>query len=109
VNRHSVAAAQGFFDSLARGLVAHAARRAPLALTERLEEEWFAAREERCGTLARLGLALGCWATGVIARERAGIRLRAVTAPADAKLSADVPHQEAETTVDLTLELPCKW
>lgn len=147
MNRHSVATAQGFLDSLARGLVAHAARRAPLALAERLEEEWLAALQERCGGLARLRLALGCcWATGVIAHERAGISLRAVTAPADSKLSgaptlhepsllprrtvvffvvlclhvlvidalvarlawADIPHHDAETTVDLTFEPPCK-
>jgi hypothetical protein len=80
-------APQGCFDSLARGLIVHAARRAPPALAERLEEEWLAVLEERCGSMARLRLALGCcWATGVIAHEHAGISLRAATSPADATL-----------------------
>ena len=80
-------APQGCFDSLARGLIAQAARRAPPALVERLEEEWLAALEERCGNMARVRLAIGCcWATGVMAHEHAGTRLRVATSPAEAKL-----------------------
>lgn len=95
MNRHplqvssfsAATARQGCIDSLARGLIARAARRAPSALAERLEEEWLAALAERGGSMARLRLALGCcWATGVIALEHAGIRLRAAPSPADATL-----------------------
>jgi hypothetical protein len=55
---------------LAQRLIEHAARKAPAALSARLEEEWLADLQCRSGTIARLRLALGCcWATGVITRE----------------------------------------
>ena len=55
---------------LAHRLVLHAARKAPAALAERLEEEWLADLQSRSGALARLRLALGCcWATAVITRD----------------------------------------
>lgn len=55
---------------LAQRLILRAARKAPAALSERLEEEWLADLQSRSGSLARLRLALGCcWATGVITRE----------------------------------------
>jgi TonB family protein len=55
---------------LAHRLILHAARKAPAALCERLEEEWLADLQSRSGSVARLRLALGCcWATGVITRE----------------------------------------
>jgi hypothetical protein len=51
-------------------LIHHAARRAPEALSSRLEEEWLADLECRSSALSRLGLALGCcWATVVIDSE----------------------------------------
>ena len=76
------------FDSLARGLIVHAARCAPSALVERLEEEWLAALEERYGGMERLRLALGCcWATAVIALEHTGLTLRATPSRRDAVLS----------------------
>jgi protein TonB len=54
---------------LAQRLVVRAARKAPAALSERLEEEWLADLQSRSG-LARLRLALGCcWATAVITRD----------------------------------------
>lgn len=83
------------FDSLARWLIAHAARRAPPAVAERLEEEWLAALEERCGNMARLRLALGCcWASGVIAHEHAAVPVLAATSTADAKyLGALILHE----------------
>ncbi len=55
---------------LAQRLILRAARKAPAALSERLEEEWLADLQSRSGSLARLRLALGCcWATGVITRD----------------------------------------
>jgi TonB family protein len=54
---------------LAQRLVMRAARKAPPALCERLEEEWLADLQSRSG-FARLRLALGCsWATAVITRD----------------------------------------
>jgi hypothetical protein len=77
----------GRVDALARWLIAHAARSAPPALAERLEEEWLADLGERCGPGARIRLALGCcWATGVIAHEHAGAAMLAATPPSSAKL-----------------------
>lgn len=55
---------------LAQRLIVRAARKAPAALSERLEEEWLADLQSRSGSLARLRLALECWwATGVITRD----------------------------------------
>lgn len=55
---------------LAHRLIRRAARSAPPALAERLEEEWLADLACRTGALSRLRLAIGCcWATGVITRE----------------------------------------
>lgn len=55
---------------VARRLIERAARKAPAALAERLEEEWLADLQSRSGSLSRLRLAIGCcWATGVITRE----------------------------------------
>jgi TonB family protein len=57
-------------DGFSRNLVHRAARRAPEALSERLEEEWLADMAERRGGFSRLRLAVGCyWATYAIARE----------------------------------------
>jgi TonB family protein len=54
---------------LAQRLIVRAARRAPAAFSERLEEEWLADLQSRSG-FARLRLALGCcWATAVITRD----------------------------------------
>jgi periplasmic protein TonB len=73
-------------ERLVRGLIRHAARNAPAALSERLEEEWFADLAARRGALARLRFALGCcWATKLIALEfGAPARAAATAAPADA-------------------------
>jgi TonB family protein len=57
-------------DGFARSVIQHAARSAPVSLSERLEEEWLADFEERSGLLARLRFGVGCcWATRVIAHE----------------------------------------
>ena len=59
-----------WFDGVARNLVRHAARKAPLALSERLGEEWLADLRARSGGWSQLRFALGCcWATTVIANE----------------------------------------
>jgi periplasmic protein TonB len=73
---------EGWADTIARGLIRSAARKAPPALSERLGEEWLADLDARCGTLSRLRFALGCcWARAVIARElRAPVRLAAAAA-----------------------------
>jgi TonB family protein len=55
---------------LAQRLIRRAARGAPPALAERLEEEWLADLACRAGALSRLRLAIGCcWATGAITRD----------------------------------------
>lgn len=57
---------------LASLLVRRAARSAPEALADRLEEEWLADLSERRGPLSRARFALGCcWAMRVIAHEHA--------------------------------------
>jgi hypothetical protein len=105
VNRHHLPASsvrgpltvaqQGCFDSLARWLIAHAARFASPPLAERLEEEWLAALEERRGAVARLGLARGCcWATGGIAHEQAGVAVLAATSPASPDLLGALSRRE---------------
>lgn len=59
----------GCFD-LAQRLILRAAQRAPVALSERLQEEWLADLECRIGLISRLRLAMGCcWATAAIARD----------------------------------------
>jgi hypothetical protein len=53
-------------------LIHQAARHAPDFLSKRLQEEWLADLEAQCGGLSRLRFAIGCcWATRVIAQERA--------------------------------------
>jgi hypothetical protein len=55
---------------LAHRLIVRAARRAPAALAQRLEEEWLADLGSRTGSPSRLRLALGCcWATAIITRD----------------------------------------
>jgi hypothetical protein len=84
--------------TLARWLIAHAARRVPAALAERLEEEWLAALAERRGAVARLALALGCsWAAAVIAREQCLVASTAAASPAIAVRhgSSQLPRRTA--------------
>jgi hypothetical protein len=55
---------------LSAWLLHHAARAAPEALSERLEEEWLADLATRESGWSRLRFAIGCcWATRVIAHE----------------------------------------
>jgi TonB family protein len=59
-------------NDLAHRLIRRAARSAPPAVAERLEEEWSADLAARTGTFSRLRLAIGCWwATAVITRDLA--------------------------------------
>jgi len=70
-----------WIEGLAQGLLDHAARRAPGALSERLREEWSADMSERTEGFSRLRFALGClWATSVIASEHSGAAVPAVSA-----------------------------
>jgi hypothetical protein len=82
-----------WLDRLADRMIRGAARRAPGALRERLEEEWLADFAERCGTISRLRLAAGCyWATTVIAREHAVSALAAAGAAPGKSLTAYLPQ-----------------
>ena len=72
-------------SALTRGLIRCAARKAPAALSERLEEEWLADLAVQGGDLSRLRFALGCcWATAVIAYEL-GTPVRAAAGAAASK------------------------
>jgi TonB family protein len=67
-------------------LIQQAARGAPAQLAERLEEEWLADLEARCGRLDRLQLAAGCcWATRVIAREHCAVGVAATATATGSK------------------------
>jgi periplasmic protein TonB len=80
-------------DALACWLVGCAARRAPLPLRERLQEEWLADLASRQGTAARLRLAIGCcWATQVIAFEHAAVRVSVPAAAAAPDVLRAQPH-----------------
>jgi TonB family protein len=58
-------------DRFACWTIRQAARRTPLPLSERLEEEWLADLESRRDALSRLLLGIGCcWAAAVIANEQ---------------------------------------
>jgi len=68
-------------EGVSHWLIHHAARRAPEALSSRLEEEWLADLECRSSALSRLRLALGCcWATVVIVNEYSRIQVPAASA-----------------------------
>jgi hypothetical protein len=57
---------------MAHCLIHQAAKLAPGALSERLEEEWLADAAAQCGPLSRLRFSIGCcWASRVIAHEYA--------------------------------------
>jgi TonB family protein len=80
-------------DALARWLIGCAARRAPLPLRLRLQEEWLADLASRQGTAARLRLAIGCcWATQVIAFEHATVRVSVPAAAAAPDVLSAQPH-----------------
>jgi hypothetical protein len=82
-----------WLDRLADRMIRGAARRAPGALRERLEEEWLADFAERRGTISRLRLAAGCyWATNVIAREHAVSALAVAGAAPGKSLTAYLPQ-----------------
>jgi TonB family protein len=90
---------------LAYRLIRRAARRAPEALAERLEEEWLADLGSRRGALARLRLAVGCWwASAVILRDLRVPQLAASAVAASAKSIAgsaryDLPLLSRRTVV----------
>jgi TonB family protein len=66
--------------SVIHWLIHQAARRAPKALSSRLEEEWLADLESRSAALSRLRFALGCcWATLVIVNDHPRVRVAAAS------------------------------
>jgi periplasmic protein TonB len=73
-------------NRLADWLIRRAARGAPAALSERLQEEWRADLMTRSSSIAQLRFGLGCcWATVWIAREHAF-----ATAPAAASATGNI-------------------
>jgi biopolymer transport protein ExbD len=74
--------ASGWIDSLARLVIRRAARRAPSALSERLEEEWSADIMEQPSQMTRMRFALGCYLAasaidppvGAVTSSAAGLR-----------------------------------
>jgi len=67
-------------DSVALRLIRRAARNAPGALAERLQEEWLAHLSEHPPGFPRLRFALGCcWAASVIRDERVADAIPAST------------------------------
>jgi periplasmic protein TonB len=80
MNPHEVRC--GWVERVVLSLVERAARKAPVSLAARLEEEWLADLEGRQGAIARLRFAMGCCrATRVIALEL-GAPVRATAAAA---------------------------
>jgi TonB family protein len=76
---------------LSRWLIQRAARSAPAALSQRLEEEWLADLSARPLGASRLRFALGCcWATRVIAHEHSVSLVRMATTVAGAKTLAAI-------------------
>jgi protein TonB len=85
---------------VARRVIQRAARKAPPALAERLEEEWLADLQSRSGSLSRLRLAIGCcWATSVITSEFRVPQLAAAGAhkPLLGDLRPDLPRLSRRT------------
>lgn len=80
-------------DRFACWTIRHAARRTPLPLAERLEEEWLADLESRRGPWSRVLLGIGCcWAAVVIANEH----FATSTATASATGSKTMAHSIRE-------------
>jgi protein TonB len=74
----TAAFSEGKAQGISRWLVQHAARSAPAALSERLEEEWLADLATRSGRMAQLRFGIGCcWATRVIAHEHGAVAVPA--------------------------------
>ncbi len=87
-------ATRGWADGLSHFLIQHAARRAPPALSERLEEEWLADLSTHRRPLSRLLFGFGCcWATNVIAREHHALNVSAASpAAGSTTMTAYVQH-----------------
>ncbi len=91
-------------DDLASRWVRSAARAAPTALRERLEEEWLADLTARSGWLARVSFGAGCqWAARAIAHDFAGAQLTAATAGAEHAFALPRPHGASGPQRTLTL------
>jgi biopolymer transport protein ExbD len=84
----------GWIDGVAARVIKRAARSAPGALSERLEEEWLAVLSEQRGQWKRLSFVLGCsWAVMVIKRDHASVSVPgACSATADRTLAVYPYH-----------------
>jgi periplasmic protein TonB len=83
-------------EALPHWLIHHAARRAPLDLSERLEEEWRADLAVRSSASSRLRFALGCcWATGVIVREHGPASIPVASAAMGPKVTVGYARDES--------------
>jgi biopolymer transport protein ExbD len=73
----------GWIDGIAPRIIQRAARHAPQALSERLEEEWLAHLAERRGRISRLRFACGCcWAAAVIGPDDCTVKVPSSSSPA---------------------------
>ncbi|MBV9727281.1 MAG: energy transducer TonB [Gammaproteobacteria bacterium] len=91
-------------DRFSIGLIEHAARQAPPALSQRLHEEWLADLAGRRGYVSRLRLALGCWwAAQVIARECGIVGVAAVGSGKAVAYAPHAPQFLSRRTVALLL------
>jgi biopolymer transport protein ExbD len=80
-------------NAAARGFIRRAARNAPGALHERLQEEWLAHLSEQPPGISQLGFALGCyWAATVIERESAMETVAARTCSTAGRTMAAYTH-----------------
>ena len=78
---------------LAARIIQRAARQAPGALTDRLEEEWLAELSERRGRVSRLSFALGCyWAATVLSHDRLPVNVPVTSSPPGDKTMTAYAH-----------------
>jgi len=84
----------GRIDGVVVRVIQLAARNAPGALSERLEEEWLAALSEQRRRLRRLSFALGCcWAAVAIRRDCSTVTVGAIgSATGDRTMAAYANH-----------------
>ncbi len=78
---------------LAARIIQRAARQAPGALSDRLEEEWLAELSERRARVSRLSFALGCyWAAKVISHDQLTVNTPVTSSPPGDKTMTAYAH-----------------
>lgn len=86
----------GWIDRVARRMIQLAARNAPQALSQRLEEEWSADLAERSGRRSQLSFALGCfWAALAISHEHCTVKIPATSSPMEYATMMAYSHRGA--------------